>query len=484
MGLYSKPSLALLGELINRDNPGLKTTLTPDNFMLLNGPFVTGTNQRNTRVVINGITGSGLVGKKEFYYDRMNIGQLFNGITVVFKAEGSSATIGDLLPSLNEQYGLGLVKEDLANAAIKLGSGYEPTPVRLNIAALCPAYVGTLDIIWTRTPVGIFPDSGPGSKLMLVGDLENGGYFGRVSAEEMISAGSIFTQLLASDNDGNSTLAVTTNLFWIKFAYKGKYLFYPSLVLGNTTWKTLYSKGAVYGDDTTGKFPPADTPLKKQDTVVVFDSVDGAVGFTPRLPTFHAMDPAPGERVDSGELGQLLWRVFTGTYAKGDWDTLPTGTGEGLFEVATNVIWQNSRTTTDADVTSQIWVTSPSGAATTSTPKTRVYAWRPFLQLVDLSNVLLAITDVIGRSTGRIVPPLLNIDMGRDPEMLIRVENIRGTYSIPFNRIYDYATTSEPQLAVSGINVSSTRLKITPTVKVTNSTRINLRETNGELDGF
>lgn len=113
MGFYSSTALELLCRLIRRDNPQLAVPLDPNTVMVLSGPLTTGlgTSGRNTRVILNGRTGSGITGKKEFFYDRLNIGTFFNGITVVFEAEGSASTYADLLPSLNEQYGLGLTAD-------------------------------------------------------------------------------------------------------------------------------------------------------------------------------------------------------------------------------------------------------------------------------------------------------------------------------------------------------------------------------------
>ena len=135
MGLYDRDSLSLLCRLIMRDNPQLAVALDPTK--VLSGPFTSGlgTSGRNARITLNGRTGSGIVGKKEFFYDRINLGALFNGITVVFMAAGSAKTYADLLPALNEQYGITLQASDLANGTTKLPQAYTPTQVTLTIAA-------------------------------------------------------------------------------------------------------------------------------------------------------------------------------------------------------------------------------------------------------------------------------------------------------------------------------------------------------------
>lgn len=480
MGPYNKPSIEILGDLINRDNPALKTSLTVDNVMLLKGPTVTTVNGRNTRVTLNGITGSGIVGKKEFFYDRMDIGQLFNGITVVFDAKGDAATVKDLLPALNAQYGVGLADADIANPNVALGNGYTPTPVTITISAACVAYTGKLDVAWTRTPVGVFPDSGPGSKVMLVGNLEDGGYFGRVSANEMLSSAELFNQILNVDNTDGSYPQPSEDMYWVKFAYKGKYLFFPSSVIAQTTWAGLYARGAVYGDETTGTFPPKDAPLRTQDAVVVFETASDTFGFRPRLATFADEDPAPAARSKDSEMGRLIWRTFKSSYSSGDWDELPTGTTTGQFDITTYFFWQNVR---DSDVES-VWVSGAGTSATSSVAKTRSSGWRPFLELIDLANVLFSITDVKSEVTGRVRAPVMQIDHARDEKMLVRVEDISFANSLGFERVRNYTVVSEPLLAANKIHATTDEIKINFVTEVTYSKKTRLESTNGELDGF
>lgn len=478
MGPYSYSSLALLCRQVTRDNPDLPYPLTPDNVLVLGGPYTTslGTSGRNARVVLNGKSGAGFVGRREFFYDRLDIGKYFNGITVVFNAGGGSATYADLLPALNEQYGLGLQATDLANGATALTNGYTPTAVTLTIASTSPAFTGSLSVQWTRLPVGEYPDSGPGSKSMLMGTLD-AGYFGIVSASEMASGLDVFNAVLGDDSASVPT--VNSNLFWLKFAYKGEYLFFPSVGLGNTTWKTLYDRGAVYGSDGTGAFPPDGSTPTAQNKVIAVDSPTGTVGFIPQLPTFALTDPIVGQRASDGELAMLLGRVFSGTYAKGDWDTLnvtqPTLDTSTAFMFQTGAIADGSR----------VWVTSMSVVSSSSIPKTTTYAWRPFLRLYDLSNTVLALTDIKGTAEGRLRTPVLSIPESRDPNIPLRVENVSGTLlrTIKVPRLISAVST--PVVAVNNVKGRAPAgILRAPVLNVVVSPRISLTGTNGDLDGF
>ncbi len=69
MGLYNKPVIDIVYELINRDNPGLSIPLSSDNTLLLGGPYTTnlGASGRNTRATFNAIVGKGYNGDLDVF---------------------------------------------------------------------------------------------------------------------------------------------------------------------------------------------------------------------------------------------------------------------------------------------------------------------------------------------------------------------------------------------------------------------------------
>ncbi|QXO09596.1 hypothetical protein pEaSNUABM11_00172 [Erwinia phage pEa_SNUABM_11] len=477
MGPYSYSSLALLCRQVNRDNPDLPYPLSPDNIILLGGPYTTslGTSGRNTRTILNGKSGAGFVGRREFFYDRLDIGKFFNGITVVFDAPGSSLAYADLLPALNEQYGLGLQATDISNGATKLTNGYTATAVTLTIATTSPAFTGSLSVQWTRLPVGLFPDSGPGTKSMLIGDMQ-AGYFGIVSGSEMASSLDVFNEILGDDSA--SSPLINSNLFWLKFAYKGEYLFFPSVNIGNTTWKALYDRGAVYGNDSTGVYPPAGSTLTPQNKIIAVDTSEGTVGFNPRVPTYAGEDWVTGVRSHTGELYLLLGRVFSGSYTAGDWDTL-TAT-QPTLDTTTAFMFLTASGVDGGSV----WGTSMSVGSTTYIAKTRNYGWRPFLRLADISNVVFAVKDVKGVAVNRLRAPVLRIDNTIDPNMPVRVENVLGTLLRTIKKPYFTGVTVEPVTAPDDVHPSRPIKPFGVTVTSVFRNKTDLATTNGNLGEF
>ncbi|QVW56300.1 hypothetical protein pEaSNUABM6_00164 [Erwinia phage pEa_SNUABM_6] len=405
MGLYAANSLSLVCQQILRDNPDLPFPLTKDNILVLGGPFTTnlGTSGRKTRLVLNGKAGAGFTGRREFFYDRIDLSKLFKGITVVFEADGAAATIADLLPALNKQYGLGLEPADISNGDTKLGYAYEPTLVAITIAASSLAYTGSLSVTWTRKPSGVYPDSGPGSKTMLIGDM-TAGYFGTVTQADLMTASDLY------DSDrttlGSYTPVLDNSLFWIKFALDGEIYFFPSnTLMTGVTWASLNAIGAVKGDS---QYPWV---VKTGDGENTF--------FDLTLPRSNTDDPMGPVRNEAGSVSARIFnKLHTSAYGTKEWDTL-------TFNLGNLFLWMNHY---DNGTTDSVFVSQMNQATVTSTKETTAYNWRPMLKLVQGKAVVIPIRNVQGEPFGRIVPPAMTIDRSRDPSMPVRMINILGTY--------------------------------------------------------
>ena len=456
MGYYDKSSLDLLGRRINRDNPDLKVTLDSSNIIVLGGPYTSGlgTSGRNTRVVLNGKTGSGVVGKKEFFYDRLNIGALFNGITVVFAAKGDSATVADLLPALNEQYGLGLTAADITNGATKLGTGYSPTPVTLTIATTSLAYTGSLSVIWTRSPVGYFPDSGPGNKYLLVGSLTEG-YFGTVTDAELIRTDTLLFKLntAAGQNFGSSTAA--SGGLWYKFAKDNQIYYLAGSQASVLKWSELYKLGAVYELGTPNEQQhPDDGVFISQDALVNVKDKERAWYLSPCLPILSKTDPwnyLPANATPdlTGDVSRLFVKISRNTpYGTSEWETAALTAVSALF-----------RNTDSADLTktpvSTLYGTSQSLAVKATTG----VWWVPVLQLVDIESNPVKLEEINYQVTGRPRAPLLTIDTERDPNIPVRLTEIQSTYNLSIRRPFLKPSVSEPVNAVANVS-GTTRISL------------------------
>ena len=509
MCLYDRDSLGLLCRLIMRDNPQLPVPIDPTKVMVLSGPFTSGlgTSGRNARITLNGRTGSGIVGKKEFFYDRINIGSLFNGITVVFMAAGSAKTYADLLPALNEQYGIKLQATDLANGTTKLPQAYTPTQVTLNIASTSVAYTGSLSVTWTRTPVGTFPDSGPGTKVMLIGDM-NEGYFGLVTEEELFNAGAMYAKV----NEGNNTPVGTINgipttRHWYKFARDGKIVYLANYNHINIRWQDLYVRGAVYETTVPLADHKAPSSLTRTAQKLAMRKTESGRDWylspcMPRLSDQTAWDYSTINQTPdpTGDVARLFAKVTaSGGYATGEWDTQ---------SIDGNGYWQSTASKGDPAKAFGSSMTGWNQGMYDMLSFTG--GWRPMLELIDPALVCLPLENFFGTPDGVLRKPLMSISQDitdvlkglsevgweiqgslEKPLPLLDAQPLRSLNQFSWLRGAEVEPArpvfvSEPVLRP----VDNTWQKLlrapvaTVTMQYAESTKADLATANGELDGF
>lgn len=465
MGLYNKPALDLLGALINRDNPGVKTQLSSANIIVLGGPYTTslGVSGRNSRIQVNGVAGSGINGKMEFFYDRLNLGDLFRNITVVFEGNGSSAKIKDLLPSLNAQYGLNLVPEDLANGETALDFAYTASPVTFTIAATSLAYRGTLTATWSRKPAGIYPDSGPGSKVMLQGDMSLG-YFGQVSQAELVSVDDLYAELFT----GKTTTAQPIRnaaTYWLKFAVDGKIRYFPSRnIITGISWNEIKSLGHA---DATARFPQV---LTNESGEQFFAQL--------RLPTISSTEITPGYRGDAtGDVVRLFNKVHKQAYGTGEWDGLTT------LDLTSN-FWEWNRRADTGDVVGYQMPMNQSNTAITLYSLAAAGQWRPFLELVDGKLVLVPVRNIQAKLEVPVRSFPFTIISVIDSNMLQAMKNVTANLVRVAPPPVLYRPTPNVFKAAQNFRAQNPIRSIAFSVSATYDTRINLATTDGELIGF
>lgn len=152
MSILTKNSFELIIDLINAAN---NSTLDETKVSFgAPAPLTDDPSNHNTRTTVASVRGGGYVGSVNVTYNRLDIALLFNGIDVVIDVP-DAVTTADLLPRLNEKYGLGLEVSDISDTNIDKSSGTGSYTHTLVISGGSYAYIGSLSLI-----VGAEPEVG------------------------------------------------------------------------------------------------------------------------------------------------------------------------------------------------------------------------------------------------------------------------------------------------------------------------------------
>lgn len=412
MGLYSKTAFELLCAQINRDNPDMEVPFSYETVMLLQGPLTTnlGSSGRNTRALFNGIQGSGIVGKIEVFYDRLALNKLYNGSPLKLIAPSSAAVVGDLLDSINETFGLALEMPDIVNPTTSLGTGALQGNVTVTIAATSLSYTGTLTFAWRRAPIGTFPNSGPGTKELNFGSLE-AGYFGIVTSAELMDEFGFVSGLFKDETPIGSLM--TGPLFWMKFAYKGRFIFVPSRpLMSSVPWNNLYNLGVVYPFEQAQHFTAAGVARARQGKLLTVKEGNKVWRLKPRLPRLAEVDPLGslnngGAQWDTGEYWELYRHIHkTSIYGDGIWADLGSQINYASEEVILNTqTGDGSGTFTQAFNLSRTSYFAKSGYP----------YYRPILEVVNDREIIVPLEHEVYKIEGRLVQPIVNIKQDLDP---------------------------------------------------------------------
>ncbi|MGL5397351.1 MAG: hypothetical protein ACRDBQ_19040 [Shewanella sp.] len=431
MKLYPKGSWGLLSQLINESNPGLNVDLNESNALVLEKPNGTnlGNSVRNSRIRINGSGGSGVKGKAEFFYDRISLSVVFR-YPISITASPTVKKLSDLIPDLNEFLGITLVKEDLAEPDKAPGYGYEETVVDINISPDSFCYRGKIQILWSRRPAGIFPDSGPGTKVLRVGDLKEG-YFGVVSASEMVSLGEIYREMIYGTSLMPTPLA---GVSWVKFALDGDFYFFPmTMFFKDAAWSEIAEMEAVGGE-------------RKEP--LICKHPEKTFYFVPSLPSIGKNDPTLLDKKDPTTVAARVFdKLHKGANGNAEWDTLTSrlGIGEVFW-------WKNAKAT--ADEVKPAFYTDITRDVDAVRQKTLKGNWRPLLRLVNPENYRYRLRNIGSTVVGKLRAPAMSIDANAvDEDMPVRLRDIQYKYAVSITAPVANVT-QKPMLAVTGFEAT------------------------------
>lgn len=232
-----------------------------------------------------------------------------------------------------------------------------------------------------------YPNSGPGSKYLQYGT-PTLGFFGTVSAAEMFSNYQLYEALDFWSGEGLADAGE-----WLKYMFNNRVCFTPKKELRMTvSWNQLYNAGLVYGTDDNGVFPVG-TGVKQMR--VLTKETDF---FKVRLFRGSPIDPAT---VVSGTYPEGLreseWLRFIASIAA----TPPAGYTGPAWKLFPNADLTNGKSihmqeTNAANTANALFYTNALYTVS-HLPKTTEntgYAWRPVLELIDGSNVLMNVSGV------------------------------------------------------------------------------------------
>jgi hypothetical protein len=476
MGFYNGTAMELLCQQVVRDNPAMAGKITPDT-VAVNGSAVARTaNGRNSQITFVGIPGKGFLGELTLSYDRINL-QTFTG-TLYLPVEVSAGvtTYADALPDINEQLGLNLTRADLNAPDTVLTGGITFTSLSLAIAATSPLYTSSLRISWRRAAVGVYPDSGPGTQELRVGD-EQLGYFGVVSGGLMPTSQQVVNGALSGSGITPPTIAAPTAPDWLKFFYKGKVLFIPKTNMTGTTWDNYYKAGSAYGtgDPNAVLNPSTDKVVTEQDKIFSFVQNNKGYYFHHRLPrgseTLY-QNPGSGS-VTLGEDYALVSKLNGGEWG--------TESGIALF----GNYWMSQHRIAGDNNAGYFCIFNFLGQGFAGqTLKSTAYNYVPILELINPNDVLLPIADMDARLAVVASPATVMIEpmvTELAPISLTEVATLSLTPATAVARNEDSLTPLAPE-------EESYTLRLTPVVATTTvkvpASKTDLAVTNGTLGGF
>jgi hypothetical protein len=250
MSLYPKQSLQMLVDLINQANPDLPVALTTTNVLYGTPSAVTpsGGNVQNTSIKVTAAAGTKYIGNATLLYRRIDFGTLFRGLPIVIYKFSPASTganpykISDLLPAINQKYGLNLTTADVVDAflppgntnavpAIGLPAGTRNSSVTVTTQTTSPGYIGSFTLYWVQAPEDI-------STMITVTNLETARQF--PGGESTVPG------------DGSVPYIIDLDVYWYDFTAALNALCVANTwTLANLTQSYVTNSGAPFGTSLT-----------------------------------------------------------------------------------------------------------------------------------------------------------------------------------------------------------------------------------------
>lgn len=272
---------------------------------------------------------------------------------------------------------------------------------------------------------GYFSSSGPGNKTLLHGNA-NAGYFGEVTASELFT-----TNQIASFAKLKSGVDVESNPVWLKFIYKGKFLFISKKPVRTTiSWDAIYNAGAAYGVDNNG------SALGPQTTNQFSLATKDTTNFKVRILHGDSIDPSTlatgttdADISRDSEWNQLMYRVSAGfsTLYPEVWASY-SATDLG-YNLQPTICIEHNNVATDNILTRGVVAADKTGLLVTNSA---TGGWRPVLELIHLNNMLLSVVNARSSAQGLMAADGISYSFvnSEGVTFVLRAENIVSTPSV------------------------------------------------------
>ena len=272
-----------------------------------------------------------------------------------------------------------------------------------------------------------YPESGPGPKLLTMGD-SNAGFFGEVTSEELFSSAELAERVGLVIQSG-----VVARPTWLKFVYQGRFLFIAKTPIANgLAWDTLYSRGLVFGEDNVGKNPFGSFNGQVNQITIV---QKGNIQFKVRL--LQEQDPLPNVTSSSvrdlqvdrnAEWNQLIYRVSDSTeFASVD----PPLKKWVQYTYQQLDLGQFTATAVITDLAAANVAMRGSGTVAYIASRARTFGvgWRPVLEVLTGNELFKAVNHTYQTEGGLIAPGGLEGEFVSSPGLVAPVGGVVATVS-------------------------------------------------------
>jgi hypothetical protein len=306
-----------------------------------------------------------------------------------------------------------------------------------------------------KQAAGYYPNSGPGTKYLGWGTDEFG-VFGAVSSSELFLSSELSREL--EFERGASTGEITS---WIKYIHQGRVCFTPlKEVRRALSWNELYDAGLIYGVDGIGKYPN-EVGVSQRRLLTKNNHF-----FKVRLFSGSLTDPTT---------------VLSGTYPEAhrgsEWlrlmamvcKTPPaeyTGVRADLYTVNeltySTIPWMQE---TRGDATTEALCYYLNLFQATAATKTQVgtdYSWRPVLELIDGTLVVVMHKNVVGLSSDL-------YEVGGFTQQLVAVTRLRNVSTATHSPLPVGHVTAHNDLTVKRVRDITNSSLLMPVSNITHS---------------